>query len=586
MGKVIICKSGQKIYVPELYVSGSLKVRHQTDNNLFVASDYSSRQIAISNANTFGFDSLTTQGAVARVMSLFRGQATDLGTYADSVEPTDIIINEGAYLQLSPTKRILITPSDMDNYYLQPCYALRLRKSTSTIQIDTVTTNLELPDTFNGPSIVGLKNISSVMQTGRYTPSQTFKAKTLIVEAVDSDGYRVLMYGTVSIYRRYNDYDNWYGALNLYGVNEAYASASDPSIFNYNWIGDVIPDPLKPTDTTGGGDGDGDTSSDTVSLPDIEGLNNSSAVNNGLVNLYKLDNVQMRALGAYLWSDDFIDNIKKLKQSPMDAIISLMSMPVPIGSGSTDHIKVGNLTSTSTGVIVPQYIKVDCGSVYINKLVGNALDYSPYTRVEVCLPFCGNHILDTDDVMGKNINITYYVDLLSGSCIAFLSAEGQVLYNYSGSCGTGVPLSAVDRSAQTKAMVSMIANSIGAVAAGAGAAFGAPTGGQALSMASGAFQSGMDTMMAKNQIEHAGSISGDSGVMGFKKPYFIIERPNNAIPADYDSIKGYPSNIKVAHLSEMKGYTEVGYMNLTGFSEATAEEINEIEALLYSGVIL
>ena len=87
-----------------------------------------------------------------------------------------------------------------------------------------------------------------------------------------------------------------------------------------------------------------------------------------------------------------------------------------------------------------------------------------------------------------------------------------------------------------------------------------------------------------SHVQRSGSFSGSSAGLGVQFPYLILSRPTQSVPAQYGHHYGYPSNI-YASLSNLRGYTEVGEIHLTGFV-ANDAELNEIDSLLKGGVIL
>lgn len=70
-------------------------------------------------------------------------------------------------------------------------------------------------------------------------------------------------------------------------------------------------------------------------------------------------------------------------------------------------------------------------------------------------------------------------------------------------------------------------------------------------------------------------------------PVLIVTKPVPNIPSNYYELYGGPCNLTVP-LSQLKdkGFTVCANLHMTGFSNCTLEEINEIEDLLLSGVIL
>ena len=128
---------------------------------------------------------------------------------------------------------------------------------------------------------------------------------------------------------------------------------------------------------------------------------------------------QINAFGAWLWSDNFIEQIKKLFNDPMQAIIGLHKVYATPATSGAQNIKVGYLDSgVSANVVSNQYTTIDCGTVTLSEYFHNIFDYAPYTQINLYLPFIGIVNLDNADVMRSSIHIIYHVDVLSGACLA------------------------------------------------------------------------------------------------------------------------------------------------------------------------
>lgn len=68
-------------------------------------------------------------------------------------------------------------------------------------------------------------------------------------------------------------------------------------------------------------------------------------------------------------------------------------------------------------------IVVDCGSVEIPEQYHSLLDYSPFSRLTIYLPFIGFQELDDKLVVGHTLKVQYTVDVLSGRCLAQLYVD-------------------------------------------------------------------------------------------------------------------------------------------------------------------
>lgn len=66
---------------------------------------------------------------------------------------------------------------------------------------------------------------------------------------------------------------------------------------------------------------------------------------------------------------------------------------------------------------------VDCGEIEVEELFKGILDYNPFSRLTMYLPFIGFVDVELNEVMGKKIQVVYTVDVLSGRCLAKLYSQ-------------------------------------------------------------------------------------------------------------------------------------------------------------------
>lgn len=344
-------------------------------------------------------------------------------------------------------------------------------------------------------------------------------------------------------------------------------------------MGDIDPaemneDPYEEAGTseTGGGTGSFDLTSDSVDFPSLPTL---TAVSTGLVSVYAPSLGQLNALANFLWNANptDVDWWKKLVANPLDLILGLSIVPVSVPIGSAQTIKVGLVdTQVSVNKASTQFVEVDCGSIQVDEYWGSALDYSPFRRFSIYLPFIGTRTISTDDIMNKTVHVKYHVDLLSGACVAMVKCGDAVLYQYSGACAVSLPLTGETFTNVITSTIQLAA-SIGATVATGGAASGVTAASAANSL-----------MSMKPIVERAGGVSGAAGQLGVMYPYLIGEIPRQSVPANCNTFKGYPSNIK-ATISELSGYTEVDTIFIKGI-EATQAELDELESILKGGFII
>ena len=325
-------------------------------------------------------------------------------------------------------------------------------------------------------------------------------------------------------------------------------------------------DPSQP----GGGGGNYDPSSDPIDFP---GLPTGGALASGSIKAFAVSPGIMVAVFQKLWSTSIFDisNFQKLLEAPLDSLIELLCIPIIPTAGNVASIYLGNFDTEETApVITSQYVTIDCGSKQVKEFWGSALDYEPYTRCEIYLPFCGIQHLKTEDVMNKTIHIKYNVDILTGDLIAQIKCGQSVLYKFSGNCKATIPVSAKVMDALRPFVQGNMAMALAST----------PTGVMTATIAAA-----VNVAMSKTQVQRSGNITGAAGILDDFVPYLIIHRPKQSLARNFNKNKGYPSNI-TAILSTLHGYTEVQYIHLTGISGATDTELQEIEQLLKSGVII
>lgn len=391
-----------------------------------------------------------------------------------------------------------------------------------------------------------------------------FQAPQHTEERIDISVYPPLVYvinRTMAMYGELNSYDN-------------YDSTGEFPITDFEGHAITTDDAEKKPQTSdvGGGSGSGlyTIHNDVIGIPALPTL---GAANSGLLTLYNPTLTQVRNLSDWLWSNDLLANLEKMYAQPLDLIVTFNVVPCePQNLGVVQNIKIGGVnTHVSAQKINNQYMQINCGQIKVNEFYGSAVDFGKNTKVSIYLPFVNTVSLKTDEVMDGVINVVYNIDLFTGSCVAFVRIirEGldAVLYSFEGNLAISLPLVSRDFSN----MYASIARTV----------LGAVTGGASVG---GAINGVSNVMSMKPDIQRTSGSTATGGLLGAKKPYLIIERPQQSIPADYKTFNGYPSNI-TAYLSTIKGYTEVETIisnNLT----CTDEEQTEIIDLLKTGVYL
>lgn len=429
--------------------------------------------------------------------------------------------------------------------------------------------------------------------------------------------------------------------LEYYRITDAEVNLIINYLFNSPPDFNIIspPNPFDPIDLSGPNTPGGkfDDTSDIIGDSDLPSL---SASDTGFTRIYIPTLSQVQDLARYLWTDETVvetiwNKIKQFFENPMEAIIGFNLVPIPVPSSGTKSFALMYIdTGVDMDTAANQFVDVDCGTFKLEYYYGSALDYSPYTKVSCFLPYIGMVQLNTDEVMNRTLQVKYRIDIVSGSCVAKIFVDGNCIYQYSGHCAITIPISASDFTSYVSAAISVAKLAVGAAVGGAAGAVSAalqadvaqqtggaqtliptppPSAGAIIPASVGgalgpvmpqqeqpsntgstsASFSGLtpknisntvgEIMGSKPHVQHSGSFSGNSGYLGVRRPFLIIERPNLCLPENYQQLNGFPAMITML-LGECSGYTRVQQVELTGLP-ATNPEQAEILELLKSGVI-
>lgn len=325
---------------------------------------------------------------------------------------------------------------------------------------------------------------------------------------------------------------------------------------------------------------------------------------------YVLDNDNVAKLCDELHSLGFI-TIAKLYTNPIDNLISLYAYPFDVRALSSiwsqmqndpTFFDIGKYRTTqakgSRLALIPTPI-LDLGSVQVTKYYNNFLDYAPYTKVELYLPYIGYEMLDVDMVMGKTINIKYAVDLFNGSCTAFITigsgtAETLIMQR-NGQIGIPIQLNG-NNSDIARNLIRLGISSVASVTANKVAGGVATTASQAMTQETAKkvanvnlLSSSVDAVVG-NQItiqKSGGSNGGNTAYYAPQNAFLVYTRPNVDEPTSYTSLFGKPL-METRRIGELTGYTEIADVHIEGdyFGTITEDERNELDRMLKEGVIL
>ena len=201
---------------------------------------------------------------------------------------------------------------------------------------------------------------------------------------------------------------------------------------------------------------------------------------------------------------------------------------IDIPTTKSEPIRVQNyvLTDIVAPLIENDRMTIDCGSISVTGLYGNAIDLKAETSIY--LPFCnGLNSISTDKIMNKTVRLVYEVSLLNGQCVAKLyDTASNVLATFNGDVSIDIPF------------------------------------------------------MSDWQTAINGKIGNNVQFLYGLTPFIQIKE-QSAIESVYGFKTYKPTMLK----NEISGYCEVENIELDGIN-ATLQEKEEINRLLSNGIIL
>lgn len=406
-----------------------------------------------------------------------------------------------------------------------------------------------------------------------------------------------------------------------------------------------------------------DANGDNISLNDTNYLGSAY----GFITQYVLTQQQVADLGSVLWGtfnsgseptkvnhiENFLSSWGTYSQngtfdiaSMLNFIVALRIYPIdwvqaafPI-LGRSSGLRMGTgKTDLLTGdipVLTSSTFSIDGGSVDVMPDPDYNMDYKNYVNstVSVYIPYCGTVELNPVEVMFKTLNLTYLIDLSTGSCTAVvtLSVGSNLEYpiaTKSGQMGFLIPITATNAGQVAGAIWNDGASAVGLLASGAINIARTLTAtkmsnqkainnyqdalssknpdpvkaqrdldfsksniaaSEGIDIANNLVKTGLEGFQTVNSAMHRAGIgcpiiSGGSGSTALMMPsgaYIQIRRAKYKPSNKYNSTYGYPVVSKDIKIRNLKGFNVLNNVDTTGLS-CTSAERSKIKTILESG---
>ena len=326
---------------------------------------------------------------------------------------------------------------------------------------------------------------------------------------------------------------------------------------------------------------------DNISLRDLPPNFYSDS---GLMTVYTPTVSELQAFSDYLWSSNFdINQLKKIFNNPFDLILGFQYLPLKVIIGGQGGVNVGNILSIDTGLTMSYPTQENYlhsfGTLNLTGEEHKFLDYSPYSKTYIHLPYIGEQVIDTDLIRKASpVELIYKYNIVNGTITALLTGHIEerlgVLYEWTGNCCTPLPVANNDYTTTINGMFSLVQNAVG------GAVFGGSIGG-AVGVGVGAITgaiNGLNQADMKPTITTTGSIGGCGACLNASCDAFIVtEQQRLSVASTQAHYLGYPRNVS-GTIKNSGGYNNVKGVRVH-IPNATQTELDEINNILTNGYI-
>lgn len=291
-------------------------------------------------------------------------------------------------------------------------------------------------------------------------------------------------------------------------------------------------------------------------------------------------NAILNACGAFV---DIFNQIPRMfemfiNSRLIDYVQDCHIVPVVPQTSGRAHIKLGfRELDTDAPEVTSEYVRVDCGDLNIREVYGQFLDYSPFTRAKLFLPFVGFVPIEPEYWQNGTLNVTYKFSVRDGSFMCNVKStptrqhgmNKSIIGQYSGTACIHIPLTGLNYSSMISGVVGGVAATVPAIASGNPAA---------------AAMAALNTAASAPEVQSSNGFTGSSAFLGQRTPFLIIERTVQHYPQHFAHDVGIPSKITTT-LGSAKGFVRVKDVDLSGSNfRASEEEKEEIRKLLAEGI--
>ena len=156
----------------------------------------------------------------------------------------------------------------------------------------------------------------------------------------------------------------------------------------------------------------------------------------GSINVYLVNTKTLDDFSKIRFTKKLNENYEYEYYDIGEYVNRLHKVYVDVPNVSPTSLKLANFdTSINTNSVDDSKIHVDFGNVLLPVVSGNSNDFN--ATIQCFIPFVGFVPVDSDFI-GKEINLSYDIDLITGYCAFNLSCEGITINNGTANCSSEI----------------------------------------------------------------------------------------------------------------------------------------------------
>ena len=315
----------------------------------------------------------------------------------------------------------------------------------------------------------------------------------------------------------------------------------------------------------------------------------SNAVMGTLYSLYNKLDLEKIAQWFYNQTEkiDIANNVISLKEIPFSlSTLNIVPLDTDLKIGgvnvtyNNENIKVGQIVSPATTTV-----SVIFGEFNIPRFSGTFLDYAPYTKYELLLPFAPTPVTLPDWCVNKTVSAIFLYDIYTTACQYVIECNGERICSVSGIFGVDRPISAQNVALKDASRLSAQVATASSVLGGVMSATTGNIGGIMSGAIGGVSALSQMIMSGKQNYMYAVGANGDNSSVGLCHAVHLkITRTLSGEDSNFTHVYGRPL-CKYKKLSSVTGYTKCDNVNTNGLTCSETEK-QRIKQLLETGIYI